>query len=547
MSAAQSFTEDVIVPPADQPSKGTIVVVTYYGFRDPILTACESVRKTLGWNVVDFPMFRFRNDQHDKTPKFLDMFCDTVRRVKADAVLFWFHALERIELEAIRRQVDARVPLLVFNWDDPHCWREPNHPLPQLAPLFDGALTCCEGCAPKYIAAAESNTERREQLSVCAAQFCLPGYDTGLATGAMEQHAGENRFSCDVMFLTTNLYENAERYPHQRVNRAQLLDAIYARHEEGALTFHIYGPEWLAARFPNSYQGYLPYEKQCLTKRKARVVLTTHVVSDNLDGPYCNERLCVALGCGSLVLSDVLPKLNDTCDVDGAELVLDMGDSVESALEMLDSAIALPYEQAEQRREMVAATAAAHITWSHWAAQLGKLLDTLVLPGPDESAAQKLQRKFTRPSASEQRSTIQADNDTDQAAGGVADNDAGESVLMPLLMPGSWNRHDAAERLPSCVSRHVLGDGEEEELREQLRTTVLAPPHEFAQPMLGAARQRELSSIFDRLGTPHDDTEEERTACDSALLHLLEIMRKNKHLDVTAALDEHWRRTDAAP
>lgn len=533
---AATYQPTLLAADGERQAAGTLLVVTYYGLKEPIDTACRALAKHEALNVVDYPLFRFRNDQHDKTPHYIDMLCDATRRYSVDAVLFWYHGIDEQEMRTIRQNVDARVPFMIFNWDDPFAWRNPHSSVPQLARHLDGALTCARLCPRLY--------EQASERAQCAARYCLPGYCARRAEQAIRQFAGVNRFCCDVIFLCTNLYESAADYPHQRINRAALVTALYAEHCRGTLTLHLYGPEFLGDRFPRAYQGYAAYERQYELLRTARLVLTTHVVADVDDGAYANERTCVALGAGALLASDVRPHLQHDVehDADAAQFIVDLGDSVAEAVQNIAANLAeqrADSERFEALRERAAQYAARNITWRHWAARVAALFH-VVQSEPDVRAAARLQKEHGR------TTTGTAALDSAAASTGATNTTtAATDVVATLhgaLMPGHWEGDDVE------FCGEPLGEGdvhsalEEDELRRQLESTTLAPSTRPADatPALGYARQRELSDLFDRVASDEHDF-------GVAGHQLLAQMQANPQLAIDDALDEHWRRTDAAP
>lgn len=537
---------------------GTVLVVTYYGFNEPIGYACRALNARFNWTVVDFPLFRYKCDANDKTPDYLSMLCEAVVRSRADCVLLWHHGLDDSEIKQVKSTVPPRTKFVIYNWDDPYSWRDAGSHVPRLAPFLDGALTCCTGSVERYRHASRSAAATP---ALCAAfRYCLPGFAEEMAQRARSEHAGPDRFVCDVVFMCTNLYESKERYPHQRVNRAELCTRLYELHCSKEIVFHIYGPEFLAQRFPESYRGYLQYPQQYAVMRTAKLVLTTHVVGDMSEGHYANERTCVALGLGCVLLSDLRPYFErsqadgdaadgddgaDWCGDDNAfpPFVLDSGSTVDSAVQRCLAFLQQSNESAEEARELAHRVATRHLSWHKWAETVDSVLRVCAqsaasdTESDQDSAHQKAHDTLAR--AIRAHSVAGFENCLEPAGGTGAHSAAAMSLHSGPLMSGHWEGDNEQE----------FNDTQDDsEIAKQLATTVFSAtlsdvPEE--QTPLDARRQMQLANIFAVIANERA----EHTFDDSmaALQTLIDIVRMNPHLNVNGALNEYWRRHDAAP
>lgn len=358
-SAGSAFT--VVSEPVKINSTKTIVVVSYYGPKSPIGTAEEALEGA-GWKVIDFPMFRFKNDFYDKVENYMKLFYDCLTTTRPQVILFWYTGICAAEFEQLNQfcenNLQPKPKYVLYTWDDPYNWRTKASFVPEMAIFLDGALTCC----PASIVSYQQSNPR------CVAQTLYPGFDSFLASNAKKTFAGQNRFVCDVSFLCTNLYLDKREFPDQKIHRAELLDAIEARED---IIFHLYGPESLRVRYPRSYRGFVHYEKQYEIARTSRISLSTHVVSNDEEIDYLNERAIIILGCAGLLLTDnrVNPAIFDGTGSFYFELqtYLRMGDSLSSAIDAIKNALLLPYEEAEIIRNRAGLWAEYYLSWQQWA------------------------------------------------------------------------------------------------------------------------------------------------------------------------------------
>lgn len=488
----------IIVPFEAKNFNGCLLVVTYYGFKKPILNACQAFANEKNWVVVEFPMFRYRNDVNDKTETYIDMFCETVTKYNPDAILFWYHFLTPQELELIQSNIDEKVPFILFNWDDPFSWHDEHGHIAHIAKFFDGVLTSSRRCVSLYSEAMQKNAKRREKFANPVIHYCLPGFDEAIANQVFEKNQ-DSKYVCDVLFITTNLYEDDRRYNKQRVSRAKIVDALYEKHTDEKLVFHIYGPEFLAKRYPLSYQGYCDYEKQYEINQTARIVLNTHVVCEQ---GYCNERFCVALGCGSIIISDIAqPDIFQNNDSGHKESlsVYDLGDNVEQTLQNIFSILEKPANEYNNERNKNRKIAAKNLSWGVWARMLYRTLESLSIQGKKENA-----NKIAK------LTSITDKNRWSEAAS--------HSTL------GEWDKKDFLDAL------------DEQELNTELEKTIFYHDSS-ALPTLVVPyeRQCQLSSLITSIRDQSNSQD---------LKKFVDIIEANPDLDINNVLEFHWSHID---
>lgn len=528
---------------------GTVLLVTYYGFKDPISFAAQALAAERQWNVVNYSLFRWKHDQHDRTDRYLDNLVRTAERVRPDALLFWYFGLTREEMQSLRSAMhsleDPYIPFVLFNWNDPYCWKNSiDVNIRDLAPFFDAVLTCCADVVPSYQSLlhdrlkkriaehegeTEAETEAEDEKGVGdLVRVHAPGFHASLASKMRQTHAGPDRFACDVVFACTNLYDSAQMYPEQRLNRRDLIEALYAAPD---ITLHLYGPERFKELYPNAYRGYLQYEDTYRVVRTARVCFTTHVVSQDVH-QYVNERTAVILGCGGLLVTDVpLPAAwND--EVDGAKYFFEAGDTVQETVERIRSLAAQPYDETEPIRERAVRVAARYLTWSAWSAQIDDLLQSVVAH-VDHNCSHCPEDRTDR--AEHTLHMLQA-----KTVGAVRTDSGGGGG-------GGSGDHDNDDENGGG------DDGSQFHVCETTHTQclIVRPPdkdpnaraksHLMRQPgAVAYDRRREFESIFDDIhASAHDHREFER-----AMRQFVDVTLRNPTLDVNSLLDDYWRATD---
>ena len=148
-------------PPSNVPLVGKMLLITYYGYKDPIGHAVDQLTAH-GWCVINFSLFRWKHDQHDKQKRYLDFLIELATHYEPDAFLFWYFGLEVTEMQtlrqAINRAYDPYSPFILYNWNDPYTWvsGQSAAPFAELCRYFDAVATCCGDMTNQY----KSNSNR---------------------------------------------------------------------------------------------------------------------------------------------------------------------------------------------------------------------------------------------------------------------------------------------------------------------------------------------------------------------------------------------------
>lgn len=212
-----------------------------------------------------------------------------------DVVLWWFWACE-FDFIKVARDVLPNAKFVMFNWDDPHCWTYELNKMKERLQYFDMALTCSSEKLKEY------------QNIVPESYLYFPPFSP-----KYHRYEYDEKYTCDVSFICTNLYGDKETFPNQFIDRRSLLQAF----EASPLTFHLYGPEGIREAAPTSYQGPVDFAINRKVFSSSKVNICTHVI---IAQDYLNERVVTCLASKGLLLTDPTPNLGGFLE-DGTHLV----------------------------------------------------------------------------------------------------------------------------------------------------------------------------------------------------------------------------------
>lgn len=528
---------------AESPASGTAIMITYYGFKEPLSYAASQLAKQNRWNVVDYSLFRWKHDQYDRTDAYLDKLVHLVKSIEPDIILFWYFGLTADEFRSLRGAIDAlgapHVPFALFNWNDPFCWTHKDDvDMEQIAPFFDTVVTCCTDVIPRYAAKTHAFGSKQSDTSAEKVTFQAPGFDKATSDAVCKEKQGPNRFECDVMFACTNLYDSDEVYPNQRVNRRALLDAM---HRDPEIALHVYGPERLKSIYPNSYRGYLQYEEIYRVVRTAKVCLTTHVRSLAVS-QYINERSSVVLGCGGLLLTDVALPSDWKSDVeqenDDEDVVFfhESADSVEATIEIVKHLLRQPYEVSERTRQNAKTIAAKHLTWQVWAEHISDAMHSAIEAADsatdEEEEPDVVQRRIAR--MSDMRN-VRRERLVRILRGEGAHQDKEQSVVSAEAEKASSDVPASAlariHRMCDAMKPANFNDDE----RPIPSATLMQSPGAVEY-----ARVQQIERVFENITGSHGNPGE----FAAYMQHLIALADQNPCLNVTLLLDNYFRHKD---
>jgi len=323
-----------------------ILFVSYYGPKDSLIYAANALERA-GYEVADYPLFRFAHDQYDKKRNYLRHFHESLLEEDPDVIVWWYIGIPAKNMGFIHKLHEHRYHIF-FNWDDPFCWSNLELQLADKVKNFDLAAVTCESSRQRYL-----DHGTKEYL------YLLPGHDP-----KVHQPPPEKNYVCDVLMCCTNLYESKEMFPDQWTSRAKLVEALDAHPD---IVLHLYGPESFAKRFPNSYQGFLAYKDNSEKFGNARINLCTHVTCQG-DG-YLNERTITIMGSGGLLLVDPVKGLERNIQAGIECLVMESADT-DAIVAQIEDILKTPEEQLDLIRFKGHQLALDKFTWDHWAHHL---------------------------------------------------------------------------------------------------------------------------------------------------------------------------------
>ena len=295
-----------------------ICVVSYYGVIEFMQSVHESLTSA-GMTVFDFPMFRYYQDHHDKREDYADYFIRYLNENQIEYVLWWFVGIPTVEFKRIKLETGCRY--FLFNWDEPNNWNDVD--MVGKMSSFDSVFVTCSGTIHHYLDAG------------CKNAACLyPGFNPRINYPIKDFSVTDfNKYSCDISFCCTNLYEK-DAYPHQFTPRRVIVDAIYQGQETYGYVFYLYGPAFLGEIYPQSYRGFVSYSESNRVFNYSKINLCTHVRAD-VDG-YLNERVILVGGSGGLLLVDPIAAIDTVFDPHQEIVLIDTTNIAAQIREILD-------------------------------------------------------------------------------------------------------------------------------------------------------------------------------------------------------------------
>jgi len=310
-----------------------ILIVSYYQLKESLMNAAYALQQ-LGYDICNYPLFQYAYDKNDKRPDYLQHFLEYIADSECDIILWWFFGISATEIQHIRCKTTDKYHVL-YNWDDPYCWRAQKEEFGNKCRNFDLVISSCLDTTNNYY-----------QFGVKKVVYGLPGY-----TETASSNNAEIEYQADVSFCVINLYESGE---NQFINRKKLIDLLAAERD---IRFHLYGSEYLRELYPMCYQGYVKYDDLNNIFKTSKINISTHVVCNSAG--YVNERSIQILACGGLLLVD---KVKDfpfkSC------VVIDATDPIKQIKEILANYDNFAKMKEEGRQEV------SEYKWENWAGKL---------------------------------------------------------------------------------------------------------------------------------------------------------------------------------
>lgn len=203
-------------------------------------------------------------------------------------VVWWNWVCMPIDALAADRATNTDTRHVMFNWDDPFCWRVATNRTAERAALMDAVFVSSSARLGAYTAAMRPDA---------TVQLLYP--PVSAATHAPGRSLTSARVRPDVVFIFTNLYtDRVFTDVEVPIRRQPLLQALEAADD---LVLHVYAPPSYQAQFPRSYKGEISYHINAAVFEHAALALSTHVIqAEN----YLNERCMTILASGGVLLVD---------------------------------------------------------------------------------------------------------------------------------------------------------------------------------------------------------------------------------------------------
>jgi len=320
-----------------------VCIVTYYELKEVLLLCAESLR-ALGYTVINFPLFQYCHDVYDQREDYIEMFHSFLQKEAPDVILWWCHSVKSIEDFDVLINNHLDKMMILYNWDDPHCWKVKENFMQEKTKYLDVALSCCMGAKPLYL---EAGCKKFEHVP--------PGFDP-----TIHKYIYDPDFECDVSMCITNVYSK-DIYPDQYIERKSILDAL---EKETDIKFHLYGPEFLKELYPRSYRRPLHYTETPKLFSNSKINISTHVIYDQ--DMYINERCNLILACKGLLLVDPVKGIEKIYDID-KHIVLLEKDYIPQIKHILAN-----YSEYAPRKEQGYQFVLEHYTWDSWGLKVHK-------------------------------------------------------------------------------------------------------------------------------------------------------------------------------
>lgn len=297
-----------------------ICIISYYGPIETIGLAKSFLEKENN-EVFDFPLFKYMHDKNDKISDYSESLINFIKNNHIEFILWWFINIPTDEFIKIKNETNVKY--LFFNWDEPYNWSHCDI-VPKM-PYFDAVFVTCKETLDIYI------------KNGCKQAYCLyPGFDQTKNYLKLDINMNDyDKYSCDISFCCTNLYEDTNLYPNQYINRKQLITDIYNGQFTDKYKFNIYGPEFLKDLYPLSYKGFAKYNELNDIFNYSKINLCTHVLNNKYG--YLNERVILIGGSGGLLLVDYIDGIEDIFDLNKEIIILDKHFYINQIVSILDN------------------------------------------------------------------------------------------------------------------------------------------------------------------------------------------------------------------
>jgi hypothetical protein len=330
-----------------------IGIVSYYGLKEALKIGAEALIK-LGYNVSDFPLYRYSMDTYDKVDDYIDLFIDYIIKNDIHVLLWWNFNIDTDKFKYIKDKTNVKY--ILFNWDGPHTWSISD--MKNKAPYIDAAYLSSRHTCKKFIKYGTQNVH-----------WLLPGFSPiyNFINNKLDNDV-INKYECDISFCCTNLYNDTKNIPEkyingQFINRKNLIDDIYMNQEKYGYKFNLYGPEYLKELYPDSYIGFASYFELNNIFNYSKINLCTHLPYNTYG--YLNERAILIGASGGLLLIDPVYGIDEIFDTQNDLLLLDKFDYINQIVNILKN-----YDDYIDKRLNINYRCNKYYTYDNWAQKI---------------------------------------------------------------------------------------------------------------------------------------------------------------------------------
>ena len=292
--------------------KPTLLIVGYNNLADGFRTCANYLEKD--YEVLFFPLLRYQHlglsAVHDlpkyingrRLPNYVEGLVPNSKKI--DVVFIWYlnyftQSWSRLDdFILLKRDCHACAKFIGYSWD------------PLIPPVIKDEINPirCQliGLLYAYIGGDGRELRHLRPSGFDHVYYGPSGFDPNV-TYPQPNPELDSPYRCDISIVCTNLYGDPKQFPLEcvRLNRKRLIDLIYEHRTD--FVFHVYGPEFLGALYPDCYKGYIPYTECPKVFSNSRINLCIHAVSYNNDiesdgeSLYFSERLPQILGSRGLL------------------------------------------------------------------------------------------------------------------------------------------------------------------------------------------------------------------------------------------------------
>ncbi len=244
--------------------------------------------KYLGFNVFFYPFFDSKMNKKDK--EYHNSISDIIIKNNINYCLWWLPLgyIEYYDMDKINQKCTS-VKHLYYNFDyfvnnDSSYWQYYRSHLSFMCKYFNDFLTV--------------NYDEVDFLNALKYNKSLlvgQGYDPNVFYKQINTD-----YKCDISFVIHQLYtEDSMWKPSSNfLTRVKLLDLLYS---DTSIDLKIYGPEYLAKRYPRCYQRYLQEKDTALVFSNSKINVSLIAV-DKIYG--YSKRVSEIIGCEGVILSN---------------------------------------------------------------------------------------------------------------------------------------------------------------------------------------------------------------------------------------------------